>query len=80
MLDLILVSHSSLHTSGGVIKYNFSDHYLIYSEFAFKTINAKKSPHNTVKFRDMKQINLDIFINDKNNCEILNGSVHDQDI
>ena len=34
-LDIIFVSHPGLHTSSGVIQYNFSDHYLIYTEFAF---------------------------------------------
>ena len=79
-LDIILVSHPGLHTSSGVIQYNFSDHYLIYTEFTFKKINAKKPAHNTVKFRDMKHINPDFFINDLNNCEVLNGSLYDQDI
>ena len=79
-LDIILVSYPGLHKSSGVIQYNFSDHYLIYTEFTFKKINPKKPVHNTVKFRDMKQFNPDIFINDLNNCEVLNGSLCDQDI
>ena len=79
-LDIILLSHPGLHTSSGVIQYNFSDHYLIYTEFAFKKINTKKPAHNTVKFRDVKQFNPDLFIKDLNNCEVLNGSLYDQDI
>ena len=58
----------------------FPYHYLIYTEFTFKKINPKKPVHNTVKFRDMKQFNPDIFINDLNNYEVLNGSLCDQDI
>ena len=41
---------------------------------------TKKPAHNTVKFRDMKQFNPDVFINYLNNCEVLNCSLSDQDI
>ena len=43
MLDRILISHPGLHTSSGVIQYNFSDHYLIYTEL-FKKNDAKSPP------------------------------------
>ena len=79
-LDIILVSHPSLHTSRGVMKYNFSDHYLVYTEFEFNLFNQKGSTHNVVKFRDMKRFNPENFLNDLNSCEILNGSLYDEDI
>ena len=79
-LDLILVSHLSLHKSSGVMKYNFSDHYLVYTEFEFNLINQKGSTHNVMKFRDMKRFNPEKFLNDLNSCEILNGSLYDEDI
>ena len=33
-----------------------------------------------MKLRDMKQFNPDLFINDLNNCEVLYGSLYDQDV
>ena len=77
-LDVILVSHPSLHRSSGVIKYNFSDHYLVYTEFEFNLIDQKGSTHNVVKFRDMKRFNPENFLNDLNSCEILNVSLYDE--
>ena len=79
-LDIILVSHPSLHKSSGVMRCNFSDHYLVYTEFEFNLINQKGSTHNVVKFRDMKRFNPENFLNDLNSCEILNGSLYDEDI
>ena len=79
-LDIILVSHPSLHKSSGAMKYNFSDHYLVYTEFEFDLVNQKGSTHNVVKFRDMKQFNPENFFKDLNSCEILNGSLYDEDM
>ena len=79
-LDIILVSHPGLHKSSGVVKYNFSDHYLVYTEFEFNVINQKGSKHNFVKFRDMKRFNTENVLNDLNSCEVLNGSLYDEDI
>ena len=79
-LDIILVSHPELHKSSGVMKYNFSDHYLVYTEFEFNAINQNGSTHNVVKFRDMKRFNPENFLNDLNSCEVLNGSLYDEDI
>ena len=62
------------------MKYNFSDHYLIYTEFEFNVINQKGSTHNAVKFRDMKKFNPENFLKDLNSCEVLNGSLYDEDI
>ena len=77
-LDIILVSHPGLHKSSGVMKYNFSD--LVYTEFEFNVTNQKGSTHNVVKFRDMKRFNPENFLNDLNRCEVLNGSLYDEDI
>ena len=79
-LDIILVSHPGLHEISGVMKYNFSDHYLVYTEFEFNVINLKGSTHNVVKFRDMKKFNPENFLNDLNSCKVLNGSLYDEDI
>ena len=62
------------------MKYNFSDHCLVYTEFEFNLINQKGSTHNVVKFRDMKRFNPENFLNDLNSCEIFNGSLYDEDI
>ena len=79
-LDIILVSHPGLHKSSGVVKYNFSDHYLVYTEFEFNVINQKGSIHNVMKFRDIKRFNPENFLDDLNSCEVLNGSLYDEDI
>ena len=36
-LDILLVSHPDIHKKNGVINYNFSDHYLVYTEVGFTT-------------------------------------------
>ena len=53
------------------MKYNFSDHYLVYTEFEFNVINQKGSTHNVMKFRDMKRFNPENFLNDLNSCEVI---------
>ena len=79
-LDIILVSHPSLHQSSGVMKYNFVDHYLAFTEFEFDSINQKRSTYNVVKFRDMKRFNPEHILNDLNRCEVLSGFLYDEDI
>ena len=79
-LDMILVSHPCLHKSSGVMKYNFSDHYLVYTAFEFNLINQKGSTHNVVKFRDMVRFNPGKILHDLNSCEIFNGSLYDENI
>ena len=60
-LDIIcMVSPLGLHTSNEEAKYDFNDHYPMYTEFAFDKIDARKPTYNTVKFRDMKPFNPDI--------------------
>ena len=75
-----MVSHPGLHKSDGVTKYNFSDHYLVYTDFELNLITQKGSTHNVVKFRDMKQFNTETFLNDLNSCEVLNCSLYIEDI
>ena len=77
-LDIILVSHPDLHKKNEVMKYNFSDHYLIYTELNHN--NVKKVNHNSVKFRDMKHFNPESFIDDLNSCEMFNGSICENNI
>ena len=44
--------------------------------------NTKPSvvDHNTVKFRDMKHLNMESFSNDLISCDILNGSQNNGDV
>ena len=41
-LDVILVSHPDLHKKNGFMKYNFSDHYLVYTELELNHNNVKR--------------------------------------
>ena len=79
-LDVILVSHPDLHKKNGVMKYNFSDHYLVYTELELNHNDVKKVNHNSVNFRDMKFFNPESFIDDLNSCEMFNGSICENDI
>ena len=79
-LDVILVSHTDLHKNNGVMKYNISDHYLVYTELELNHNDVKKVYHNSVKFRDMKIFNPESFIDDLNSCEMFNGSICENDI
>ena len=62
------------------MKCNFSDHYIVYTELELNHNNFKKVSHNSVKFRDMKIFNPESFIDDLNSCEMLNGSICENDI
>ena len=73
----VLASYHGLHTRCGVIKYDFSCRYLIYTDIAFYKIKQKKPTHTTVKFGDVKQ---DFFINYLNSCEALTGSLCYEDV
>ena len=63
-LDTILVSHHDFQKKNGVMKYNFSDHYLVYTQLELNHNNVKKVSHNSVKFRDMTNFNPKSFIDD----------------
>ena len=64
VLDVILTSHSVLHRKSAVIKYTPSDHYLIYTYMEFGNTKPSVADHNTVKFRDMKNFDMESFSND----------------
>ena len=80
VLDVILTSHPTLHSKGAVLKYTLSDHYLIYTHMEFENTKPSVADHNTVKFRDMKNFDMESFSNDLISCDILNGSLDDDDI
>ena len=77
VLDVILTSHPTLHRKSAVLKYTLSDHYLIYTHMEFENTKPSVADHNTVKFRDMKNFDMDSFSNDLISCDILNGSLDD---
>ena len=80
VLDVILTSHPALHRKSAVLKYTLSDHYLIYTHMEFEHTKPSVDDHNTVKFRDMKNFDMESFSNDIISCDILNGSQDNDDI
>ena len=78
VLDVILTSHPALRRKSAVLKYTLSDDYLIYTHMEFENTKQSVVDHNSVKFRDMKNFDMESFSNDLISCDILNGS-HDND-
>ena len=66
VLDVILTPHPALHRNSAVLKYTLSDHYLIYTHMEFENIKPSMADHNTVKFRDMKNSDMESFSNESN--------------
>ena len=64
VLDFILTSHPVLRRKSAVLKYTLSDHYFIYTHMEFGNTKPSVANHNTVKFRDMKNFDVDSFSND----------------
>ena len=79
VLDVITTSHPTLHRKSAVLKYTLSDHYLIYTHIEFENTKPSVVDHNTVKCRDMKNFDMESFSNDLISCDILNGSLGDDD-
>ena len=61
VLDVILTSHPALHRKSAVLKYKLSDHYLIYTHMEFENTKPSVVDHNTVKFRDMTNFDMESF-------------------
>ena len=80
VLDVILTSHPALHRKSAVLKYTLSDHYLLYTHMEFEHTKPSVVDHNTVKFRDKKNFDMESFSNDLISCDILNGSQDNDDI
>ena len=80
VLDVILTSHPALHRKSAVLKYTLSDHYLIYTHVEFENNKPSVVDHNTVKFHDMKNFDMESFSNDLISCDILNGSQDNDNI
>ena len=80
VFDVILTSHPALHRKSAVLKYTLSDHYLIYTHMEFEHTKPSVVVHNTVKFRDMKNFDMESFSNDLISCDILNSSQDNDDI
>ena len=64
VLDVIPTSHPVLHRKSAVLKCTLSDHYLIYTHMEFGNTKPSMADHNTVKFRDMKNFDMEGFSND----------------
>ena len=64
ILDVILTSHPELHRKSAVLKYTMSDHFLIYTHIKFKDTKSPMGDHNTVRFRDLKNFDAEIFAHD----------------
>ena len=74
VLDVILTCHPAVHRMSEVLKYTLSDHYLIYTHMEFEMTKPSVVDHNTVKFRDMKNLDIESFSKDLIACDIQNGS------
>ena len=56
-----------------------SGHYLMYTHMEFENTKPSVVDHNTVKFRDMKNFDMQSFSNDLISYDILNGSQDNDD-
>ena len=79
VLDVILTSYPVLPREGAVLIYTLSDHYLIFTHMEFGNTKPEVADHNNVKFRGMKNFDLESFSNDLISCDNLNGP-HDNDV
>ena len=73
-------SHPVLRRKGAVLKYTLNDDYLIYTHMEFENTKPSVVEHNTLKFRDMKNVDMTSFSNDLISCDILNGSQDNDDV
>ena len=64
VFGVILTSHPALHRKSAVLKYTLSDHYFIYTHMEFEHTKPSVVDHNIVKFRDMKNFDMESFSND----------------
>ena len=64
VLDVILTSHPALRCKSAVLKYTLNDDYLIYTHMEFENTKPSVVDHNTVKFRDMKNFDMESVSND----------------
>ena len=80
VLDLILILHPGLHRKSAVHRYTTSGHVQIYTKIGFKDTKSPTVDHDTVRFRDMKNIDAEIFAHDVMSCDILNGSQDEDEI
>ena len=70
-LDHILTTMSECHNVCGVCKTSVSDHYLIYT--SIESTRTKNS-HNHVRFRDYKNFDSNLFIDDIKQCKALSDT------
>ena len=80
VLDIILTSHPALHRKSAVLKHTLSDHYLIYTHMEFENTKPSEADHITVKFRDMKNFDMESFSNGLISCDIINRFQDNNDI
>ena len=79
-LDVTLTSHPALHRENAVLKYTLNDQYLIYTHMEFENTTPSVVDHNTVKYRDIKNLDMESFSSDLISCDTLNGSQDNDDI
>ena len=73
LIDVILTTVSEKHLLTGILETTFSDHYCVYTVFGTSKPTLSKHKHNYVKFRDFKNFDETVFLNDvKNNDCFLN--------
>ena len=78
--NVILTSHPALRRMSAVLKYTLSDDYVIYTHMEFENTKPSVVDHNTVKFRDLKNFDMESLSNDLISCDILNGAQDNDDI
>ena len=80
LLDIILFSVFTQHVSTNVVKTGMSDHYCV--QTVLKCIIQRwESNHNEVKFRDYKNFDINIFLQDlRSNKSITNIDFNDVDL
>lgn len=80
IIDIIFTSDPSLHVTSGVYKICLSDHYLTYTILGQSKPALEKQKHNKVRYRSYKEFNLNNFLSDLNNSNILNHILDSESI
>lgn len=68
-IDVILSSMPEKHRFTDVAKIALSDHFLIYTCI---DVNVTRKPHKTIRYRDYKNFNAEMFLNEVKQCKVLN--------
>ena len=68
-MDVILSDLPDSHSISGVLKVALSDHYLVYTTIKCASIEVTPKNHDSIRFRDYNQFDLDCFCRDLLACE-----------